>query len=327
MGGQSAEHEISLATGEMIVEALDKNKYDLKPITITKEGKWLLPAADKKFIGESGKNAKSLIAIESGRALDQIKSEEGVDAVLIAMHGTRGEDGTIQGLLELASIPYTGSGVLASALAMDKEMTKKVLLSENIPMPRHIILEDDFAPDELKKIKLPAVIKPVRQGSSVGIFVVKNKRDLAESIRQAFKFDSKVMVEEFIQGREITAAVLGNKKPWALPLIEIQPRISSFFDYRAKYEVGGSEEICPAPISKFLTKKIQDIAVKIHRILGCRGVTRSDFILKENKPYFLEINTIPGMTKTSLVPQAAKEAGLSFTQFLDELIKLAVFGD
>ncbi|MDP1629615.1 MAG: D-alanine--D-alanine ligase [bacterium] len=315
MGGQSSEHEVSLASGKMIVEALDKKKYDLKPITIAKNGKWLLP------------HKKTLVVSEGREALDRIKFRRGVDVVFIALHGNRGEDGAIQGLLELAGVPYTGSGVLTSALAMDKEMTKKILKAEGILMPNHVILEKNYQPADLRKIKLPVVIKPVREGSSVGISVVKKKSELLPAIEEAFQFDSRVMAEEFVRGKEITAAVLGNKKSRALPLIEIRPNVSSFFDYRAKYEAGGSEEICPAPIGRTLTKKIQDIAVGIHRVLGCRGVTRSDFILRGNKPYFLEINTIPGMTKTSLVPQAAERAGLPFPELLDKLIELALLGD
>lgn len=328
MGGPSAEHEISLKTGQMVLKALDKSRYNLKPVAITKEGKWLLPPANK-FIEESVKNAGSrdsqaLVAIESGRALDQIKAQKSVDVVLIAMHGPYGEDGTIQGLLELAGIPYTCSGVLASALAMDKVMTKKILRTEKILMPRHIILEKNHNKSDLKKIKLPVVMKPIDQGSSVGTFVVKTKKEIEKAVKEAFKFGPKLMIEEFIDGREITAAVLGNAKPRALPLIEIKPLVSPFFDYRAKYEVGGSQEICPAPLSKKLTKEIQKIAVEIHQALGCRGVTRSDFILRGSKPYFLEINTIPGMTETSLVPQAAAKAGIPFPKLLDKLIELAL---
>ncbi len=327
MGGQSAEHEISLATGEMIVEALDKKKYELKPVIITKEGKWLLPPGMKLF-DDSGQIKKVLVVAEDREALSRLKSQKkGVDVVFIALHGNYGEDGTIQGLLELAGLPYTGSGVLASALAMDKEMTKRILQAERILMPNHVILEKNYQPVDLRKIKLPVVIKPVKEGSSVGISVVKKRSELLPAIKEAFQFDSRIMAEEFIRGREITAAVLGNKKLLALPLIEIRPKVSHFFDFKAKYEVGGSEEICPAPVNKTLTKKIQDIAVRAHRILGCRGVTRSDFILKENKPYFLEINTIPGMTKTSLVPQAAEKSGLSFSGLLDELVRLALFNE
>jgi len=240
------------------------------------------------------------------------------------LHGPFGEDGTIQGMLEIFGLPYVFSGVLASSLAMDKEMTKKILRAENILMPQSSILRKDYKKKDLDKIKLPTIIKPICQGSSFGIFIVRDKKDLAMAVKKAFNFGSKLMAEEFIDGREITAAVLGNEEPIALPLIEIKPKTAAFFDYRAKYEPGASEEICPAPIDSDLTEMIQAAAIKIHKILDCRSVTRSDFIIKNNQPYFLEINTIPGMTETSLVPLAAAEHGLSFSSLLDELIILAL---
>lgn len=244
--------------------------------------------------------------------------------VFSALHGTFGEDGCFTGVFEIAGIPYTCSGVLSSAITMDKMMTKKLLSSEKIPMAKSVELKKNYGEKELKKIKLPAVVKPVSQGSSVGTFIVKTKQELKEALGRAFEFDARVMAEEFIEGREVTAPVLGNKDPQALPLIEIRPKVSSFFDYRAKYEVGGSQEICPAPISRALTEKIQRLAVQIHRTLGCRGVTRCDFIIKKGRPYFLEVNTIPGMTNTSLVPLSARQAEISFSALLDKLIELAL---
>ncbi len=314
MGGQSSEHEVSLASGRMILAGLDKNKYRVLPVVISKKGEWRFgfsKTAPKSKLGDAlGELAKRKIA-----------------CAFLALHGPFGEDGRVQAILELAGIPYTGSGVLASAMAMNKAAAKKILAGAGILMPRHVILKKDYRPAELKNIKLPVVVKPLGQGSSVGISVVKKNKDLLRALRESFRFEPMAMVEEFIPGREITAAVLGNKKLRTLPLIEIRPKVSCFFDYRAKYEAGGSDEICPAPISRISTKKIQEAAARAHRILDCRGVTRSDFILKGDKPYFLEINTIPGMTKTSLVPQAAKKAGISFPALLDELIKMAIFGD
>jgi D-alanine-D-alanine ligase len=314
MGGESSEHDVSLASGRMIFAALDKNKYRVLPAVISKKGEW------RFGFGETARKFKI------GGALQELAKKK-IDCVLIALHGPFGEDGRVQAVLELAGIPYTGSGVLASALAMDKAATKKILAGAGIPMPGHVVLKKDYRPTELKNIKLPVVVKPLGQGSSVGISIVEKGGDLLGALKKSFRFEAAAMVEEFIRGREITASVLGNKKPKVLPLIEIRPKVSRFFDYRAKYEVGGSDEICPAPISRILTEKIQAAAVKAHRIMGCCGVTRSDFILRGGKPYFLEINTIPGMTKTSLVPQAAKKAGISFPALLDELVKLALFRD
>jgi len=324
MGGPSAEHEISLATGSMIVSALDKNRYNLKPITITKEGKWLLPRAGLKFLGDGSlKKESAMVAMENGRAMDEIKSRKMADVAFLALHGTYGEDGAIQGLLELLGIPYTGSGVLASALGMDKEMAKKILKREKILTPNYFIFTKNNHVS-LKKVKFPCVVKPNNQGSSVGVSIVKGPGQFKKAIRKAFEYGARVMIEDFIEGREITAAVLGNRKPRALPLIEIKPRVSDFFDYKAKYEEGGSEEICPASLPLAIAKKIQDLAVRIHLSLGCRGVTRTDFILNGSRPYALEINTLPGMTKTSLVPQAAAAAGISFSELLDKLIEYAL---
>lgn len=295
LGGKSAEREISIKTGRMILKNLDKKKYQVFLFD---------PARDLLKLANSLKNKK-------------------IDVVFPALHGTFGEDGTIQGMMELFGIPYVFSGVLASALAMDKEMAKKIFKREKIPTPKHFIFTKNNH-ISLKKIKFPCVVKPVNQGSSVGVTIVIGPGQLKGAIRRALDFAPRVIIEDFIEGREITAAVLGNKKPAALPLIEIKPRISNFFDYQAKYEAGGSEEICPAPINALLTKKIQDLAVKAHLVLGCRGVTRTDLILQGSQPFILEINTIPGMTKISLVPQAAAEAGIAFPKLLDRLIELAL---
>ena len=294
-GGFSAERKISIKTSKNIFENLDKKKYQV-------------------FLF----NPKT----ELDKFIEAVNSKK-IDLVFPALHGLLGEDGAIQGLLEILGLPYVFSGVLASSLAMDKERTKKILKTEKILMPYSVVIEKDYSSNILNKIKLPVVIKPIFQGSSLGVFIVKNQKELGNAIRKAFKFGTELMAEEFIEGREITAAVLGNKKLQVLPLVEIRPKTAEFFDFQSKYEPGASDEICPAPINEKLSKKIQEQAVKIHRIFGCRGVTRSDFVIKNNKPYFLEINTIPGMTENSLVPLAAAAAGLSFSQLIDRLIELA----
>ena len=294
-GGFSAEREISQKTGKMIAKNLDKKKYQV-------------------FLFDPAKDLMKF--------LNLIKRKK-IDVVFPALHGPLGEDGTIQGMLEVFGMPYVFSGVLASALAMDKEMTKKIFKKEKIPAPKHFIFTKKNH-ISLKKVKFPCVVKPLTQGSSVGVTIVQKPSELKKALKFALQFGPKAMVEDFIEGREVTAAVLGNNKPRALPLIEIKPKISHFFDYQAKYEPGGSEEICPAQINYILTKKIQELAIKTHLALGCRGVTRTDLILHGNQPFVLEINTIPGMTETSLVPQAAAAAGINFPQLLDRLIELAL---
>jgi len=294
-GGFSAEREISIKTGEMIAKNLDKKKYQV-------------------FLFDPARDMMKF--------LDSVKRKK-IDVVFPALHGPLGEDGTIQGMLEIFGVPYVFSGVLASALAMDKEMAKKIFKKEKMPIPKHFIFKKNNH-ISLKKVKFPCVVKPLTQGSSVGVTIVQKPSEFKKALKKAMGFGPKAMVEEFIEGREVTAAVLGNSKPRALPLIEIKPKISQFFDYQAKYEVGGSEEICPAQINQVLTKRIQELAVKAHLVLGCRGVTRTDFILHGSQPFVLELNTIPGMTKTSLVPQAAAEAGIDFSSLLDRLIELAL---
>jgi D-alanine-D-alanine ligase len=294
-GGFSAEREISIKTGEMIAKNLDKNKYQV-------------------FLFDPAKDLMKFLGL--------IKRKK-IDVVFPALHGPLGEDGTIQGMLEIFGVPYVFSGVLASALAMDKEMAKKIFKKEKMPIAKHFIFTKNNH-ISLKKVKFPCVVKPLTQGSSVGVTIVQKPSQFKKALKYALGFGPKAIVEDFIEGREVAAAVLGNSKPRALPLIEIKPKISHFFDYQAKYEPGGSEEICPASINSILTKKIQELAIKAHLSLGCRGVTRTDLILHGSQPFILEINTIPGMTKTSLVPQAAQEAGINFPQLLDRLIELAL---
>jgi len=295
-GGFSEEAGISIKTGKKIAENLDKKKYQV-------------------FLF----NPKT----ELGKFIKAVNAKK-IDLAFPALHGPFGEDGKIQGLLEILGLPYVFSSVLASSLAMDKERTKKILKTEKILMPRSVAIEKNYHEDVLGKIKWPVVVKPIFQGSSFGVFVARHRKELEAAIRNAFKFGAELMIEDYIKGREITAAVLGNKEPQALPLIEIRPRGAEFFDFQSKYEPGASDEICPAPISEKLSKKIQEQAVRIHKVLGCRGITRSDFIIKEGQSYFLEINTIPGMTETSLVPLSAAIAGLSFPRLLDKLITLAL---
>ncbi|MDD5590277.1 MAG: D-alanine--D-alanine ligase [Candidatus Portnoybacteria bacterium] len=294
-GGNSAEREVSLKTGEMIKKNLDPKKYEV-------------------FLFDPAKDLKKLTeAIFKKR----------VDVVFPALHGPGGEDGRLQGFLETLGVSFAFSGVLASALAMDKEMTKKIFRREKIPTPKYFVFSKN-GHLSLKKTFFPCVVKPAAQGSSIGITLAQGPGQLKAALKKALRFSTKALVEEYIEGREITAGVLGNQKPEALPLVEIRPRCSSFFDFRAKYEKGGSEEVCPANIAPALAKKIRDLAVRLHQALGCRGASRTDFILRGNQIFVLEINTIPGMTKTSLLPQAASKAGIGFSALLDRIIELAL---
>lgn len=288
MGGESSERDISLISGRAVLDALDLKKYQIS-------------VYDPK---------KDLVKL----ARDKGK----IDVVFPVLHGKGGEDGTIQGLLELLHLPYVGSRVLASALAMDKAKTKEIYQYYKIPTPSYSVIKNDLA----SKISLPVVIKPISQGSSVGASVVLKKSQLSKALREAFALEDNIMVEEYIEGIEITASVLGNEKPLALPIIEIIPPDGKFFDRKVKYN-GATKEIVPARISLTLTKEIQDLAIKAHICLGCRGFSRTDMIIKKNKIYVLETNTIPGLTAESLFPKAAKAKGINFSELLDRLIRLA----
>lgn len=317
MGGKSPEHEVSISSGTEVVKNLDTKKYEILPVVISKDGSvWKL--TNKKSLLTLGntlalKGSSKEILLAESKEISKVDSmgEKMVDVVFIAMHGPYGEDGTVQGMLELAGIRYTGSGVLASAIGMDKEMFKKVMKAEGIRTPR-------------SSTKFPCFVKPYNQGSSVGASIAKNTNELNKSLRLARKFSNKILVEEYLKGIELTCSVIGNEDPIALPLIEIVPLKGDFFDYESKYTESGSDEIVPARISKTLTKKVQQMAIKVYKAIGCRGFGRVDFILKDNKePVVLEINTIPGLTPISLLPKAAKAMGITYSRLLDRIIKYA----
>lgn len=316
MGGKSPEHEVSIISGTEVVKNLDPKKYEILPVVISKDGNnWRL--TDKKSLlrlndtlGLRG-TSKEIVLAESKNISSAYSINNNIGVVFVAMHGPFGEDGTVQGMLDLTGIPYTGSGVLASALGMSKEMFKKIMTAEGIRVPKTTNV-------------FPCFIKPADQGSSVGASIARNKKELDKSLKIAHRFSDKVLIEEYIVGKELTCAVLGNEKPFALPVIEIVPLKGKFFDYESKYTESGSQEIVPARISKTLTKRVQEIAVKVYKAIGCKGFGRVDFILKDNKePVVLEINTIPGLTPMSLLPKAAKSAGITYPKLLDTIIEYA----
>jgi len=344
MGGPTSEHEVSLHTGTVVINALDRDRYDIKPVRITREGRWLVP------VGYLAADAFPL-AIPPAPALDGVdgctalecydapaslceNSGAPVDVVFIAMHGPYGEDGTIQGMLEVLGLPYTGSGVLASALAMHKGLSRRVFLQAGLPLPRAREVSRRQSPEEraaalqaaLDDPGIPCVVKPASQGSSFGIGLCFSPCELAPAVDEAFRYDDELLIEEYLEGLELTCPVL--EKPdgstVALPVIEIIPKHSRFFDYEAKYTAGATDEICPARIPPEITAEVQRLSVAAHSLLGCTGLTRADFILRDGTPYLLETNTIPGLTQTSLAPQAAQASGMSFPELLDCLIECAL---
>lgn len=297
-GGISSEREVSLKSGEQVYAALDKDKYRVVRYD---------PMSDLNRL---------------------VADAPSIDVALIILHGPFGEDGTVQGLLDLLGIPYQGSGVLGSALAMDKLVSKQLYERSGIPTPTHItIRREDAQKTEtcLERIGLPLVVKPAKGGSSIGMAIVKTPESLEPAIMEAFRFDDTLVVETYIQGRELTVGVIGNRDLNALPVIEIIPNARyEFFNYHAKYLPGASREICPARIDAVLTEKAQTYAKMAHRALFCEGYSRTDMMLCNRDLYILETNTIPGMTETSLLPLAARTAGISFSELLDNLIELGI---
>jgi D-alanine-D-alanine ligase len=310
MGGPSSEHEVSLNTGQNVIDNLDKGKYKPIAVKISKAGKWFL----------------------NGKPSSQSNALKGHDIVFNALHGTFGEDGKVQGILEHASIKYTGSGIAGSAIAMDKFHSREIFKLAGFNVPRTMKLkrgENYIARLNFfvnKIVKLPVVVKPCSNGSSVGVQIVEDMAKMEKAVDMAFKLDKYVLVEEFVKGRELTCGVLenlNNETVAALPVTEIIPvKNHKFFNYDAKYKTGHSNEITPAPLDDVLTKKAQDIAVRAHQVLGCSGYSRTDIILKQGNGtmYILETNTLPGLTKNSLLPKAAQTAGLTFGRLLDKII-------
>jgi len=299
-GGISSEREVSLNSGNQVYEALDKSKYEI----LRYDPKTDLP----RLVSDAAR----------------------IDAALIILHGAFGEDGTVQGLLDLLDIPYQGSGVLGSAAAMNKLAAKRLYEQAGLPIPDYAVARraEGIDPEGLvKRLGLPLVIKPVVGGSSVGITVVRRPEDLRGAVETGWAHDPAVLVEAYIQGIEITGGVIGNERLEALPLIEIIPDSNrEFFDYTAKYTPGVTEEICPARIEPELTAEAQRLALEAHRTLFCRGYSRTDMMMRGRDIFILETNTIPGMTATSLLPRAARTAGLSFARLLDRLIELSLEG-
>ncbi len=334
-GGRSNEHEVSLKSAKQVIDAIDKDRYIIIPIAITKKGAWLFEDDGMRYLDFNLVKAQEEGGVEKDADFLSEKNDNvfellrKVDLILPILHGPYGEDGRLQGMLDMLSVPYVFSGALASSLAMNKQKTKIIAKKYGLKVAKEIIVEKNkkYKLDSIvEKINFPIVIKPIELGSSVGIDIVKNKQELEKGIERALYYGERVMLEQYIKGRELTVGIMGEKTPKALPVIEIIPKLSSFFDYKAKYQVGGSQEICPANIPEEIQKKVQRNAIKIFKALGCRDLARADFIWKKDSKeiYFLEINTIPGMTATSLAPQAAKASGMNFSQFLDKLIASAL---
>lgn len=290
MGGISSEREISLKTGEAVSRALKASGREVHDFDVTRD---------------------------LAARLDQ----SCVEAVFICLHGKYGEDGSVQGLLELLKLPYTGSGILASAAAMDKSVSKALFNAAGVITPDSITFTGFPTDEEMARIKLPSVIKPCREGSTVGISIASEPGELREAFSQAFDYDGLVMAEDYIKGRELTVAVF-DEPVKSLPVVEVIAE-RGFYDYNAKYVTGETKYIVPAELSGAEEQSVVEESFKAYRALGCAGLARVDFLLKDGKPYCLEVNTIPGMTESSLVPKAASAAGIPFVELIDSVMESA----
>jgi D-alanine-D-alanine ligase len=373
-GGRSGEHEVSLLSAASVLNAIDKDKYEVVPIGITKDGRWLtaehaenlltgklvleprnLRAGDPETTSPAAVLARGeavvvppepvhrhsgLVPFQTDAGLMRRASDRAinVDVIFPVLHGTFGEDGTIQGLLELADIPYVGAGVLGSAAGMDKDIMKSLFIAAGIPIVKHVtILRGAYEKDPKKvqkvvesKLTYPVFVKPANLGSSVGISKAHNRKELGPAIEEAAKFDRKIVIEQGVGGkkekaREIECSVLGNDEPEASVPGEIVPG-KEFYDYTAKYVDEGSQLIIPAKLTKAETKRVQELAIKAFQAVDCSGLARVDFLMdpKTGKIFLNEINTMPGFTAISMYPKLWGASGLPYADLIDRLIQLGI---
>lgn len=300
MGGQSSEREVSLRTGAAVHRALCRRGYDA-------------------------------VTIDVGPTLSRDLQDQRIAVAFLALHGPGGEDGSMQGFLETLGIPYTGSGIQASAVGMHKVTTKTLLVAHGIPVPLGMVIkrgENVTSAQALKKGKLrwPVVVKPASEGSTIGVTIVKKSAQWSDALALAHKYDRDAMVEAYIPGHEVTVSLLGRQgeAPLVLPAVEIVAP-GGFYDFSAKYEKGKTQYLCPAPLSAAITKQIRTFALRTYEVLGCAGAARVDFrITPRGRPYVLEINTVPGMTETSLLPMAAAQAGIGYEELTERILESAV---
>lgn len=340
-GGISPEHEVSLRSAEAVLNNMDPEKYHIYPLGITKSGDWLLYGGKDYSLLPSGKwqdfpgNRRAAISPVRGQGLLTFEGDcvvrETIDVVFPVMHGENGEDGTVQGLLQLAGIPFVGSHVSASAVAMDKTLTKLVADSENIPQAQWLLVRRTDMENRMEealnaaesRFTYPVFVKPAGTGSSVGVSKASDREKLREALLRAANYDEKILVEECICGKEVEVAVMGNASPVASICGEIDA-CAEFYDYEAKYVSDSSRVYIPARISDETAEQVRDYAVKLYQSVGCRGLSRVDFFVADDgKVVFNEVNTLPGFTSISMYPKLFIASGIPYGQIIDELIRLA----
>ncbi|WP_025721220.1 D-alanine--D-alanine ligase [Paenibacillus sp. 1-18] len=293
MGGISSEREISLQTGQEMINHLDRSRYEVIPIVIEQR-------------------ADLIVQVQ----------QAGIDIALLALHGQYGEDGTVQGALETLGIPYTGSGVLASSLCMNKQLSKTLLKATGVHTPAGLCWQgmDDYDPQVVERLGYPVIVKPNTGGSSIGIQLVQNEKELLPAVQEACSLDQAILIEPYYKGTEITCSIVDGE---VLPIISISSARSKWFDYKAKYEVGGAkEEVIELP--PVIEQRVREAALASYRLLQCKVYARVDMILCQDRPYVLEVNTLPGMTANSLLPKSAEAAGITFAQLLDHIIAISL---
>jgi D-alanine-D-alanine ligase len=338
-GGKSAEHNVSLQTALAVTKALNTEKFDIHPIYITEEGEWLRgekltePVSNVRML-QFEQNAKTFLPTSLNESMfpQPASADEKIDVVFPLLHGPNGEDGTMQGLLELLNIPYVGNGVLASAAGMDKVMMKDVFAQAGLAQAKHLSFNkkdyEKATPDSLEQVEqvlgYPCFVKPANMGSSVGISKCRSKEELQTAFDLAFQYDRRVVVEEGVVGREIEIGVLGNDEPKCSVVGEIAPK-TDFYDYKAKYEDGDTDLIIPASVSEDEYKTIHDMAIKAFKSLDGSGLVRADFFLTEKGEVLInEVNTMPGFTPFSMFPLLWKHTGVEYPELIEKLVSLAI---
>jgi D-alanine-D-alanine ligase len=319
-GGRSSEHEISLASARSVVEGLDPNRYDVRAIDIRRDGRWELTSRTGQ--GQLGKGNGSLPVPVAGKP----EPLGDIDVVFPVLHGPFGEDGTVQGLLELAGVAYVGAGVAASAVCMDKDLFKAVMRAKDVPVVPSVTVRRWQRDGEIPNpFGFPVVVKPARLGSSVGISIVRSPQDFERAIELAFEHDEKILLEEYLGGVEVECSVLGNEEPIASIPGEIVPLVSDWYDFSAKYDEGGMDLIIPPRIDADAITRVQELAVASFVASECEGMARVDFFVRENGEVLVnELNTIPGFTATSVYAKLFEASGISYPELLDRLVDLAL---
>ena len=326
-GGRSGEHEVSIRSAASVIGALDRNKYDVIPVAITKQGLWLAPAESASLL--PAESRADLVIDNTVTLSHEPGSGDDIDVVFPVLHGTFGEDGTVQGLLDLANVAYVGAGVLGSAVGMDKDVMKRLFRERGLPTVEHFTLfrsgRQDRVADIEKRFAYPVFVKPANLGSSVGITKAHNRDELKKALDVAASFDRKIIVEPAIDGREIECAVLGNDSPEASLPGEVVPA-KGFYDYEAKYVADDSKLLIPAPLSDEQTDEVRRLAVRAFQSVEGAGLARVDFFLENGSGRFLlnEVNTMPGFTSISMYPKMWEATGLAYGELLDRLIDLAI---